>query len=242
VLAWFDPNGGNLTNMTSKSKKQHEPATPAPSPSAATPPAASPPAAASAPATSAAAAADPNATVLTMPVAELQQRVAQAVALWGQIVALFPGTVVLTSQERLSTPKMGSDEEPALLAVLKVADTFPQFFTSLADLDEGTDPTTFETGLQRDRMARADALAPLAQAFATQPVGIDDTVLLLRGEAKEVVGRAYAIAKSLAPTNQPLSTLLAPALNYYRAIAKAAAATRAANAKAKAAAKPPATS
>jgi hypothetical protein len=194
------------------------------------------PATAAAPATPSAPA-NASASVLTLPLTEIQSRVTQALALWEQIVALFPGTVVLTAAERHSNAgKIREGEEPAMLAILKVADAFPQYFTSLVDLDEGVDPTKFETDLLRDRLARADALAPLADAFATQPVGIDDTVLQLRALAREPIASAYAIAKSVAPTNQAVSTMLAPALDYYRAIGKASAAARKANAAQKVAA------
>ena len=174
---------------------------------------------------------DPYTSILTMPLEELQKPVIQALVLWKQIVALFPGTVVLTAEERNSNAgRLRVNEEDALLTILEVADAFPEYFTSLADRDSGVDPAKFETELQRDRLARANILAPLADAFATQPVGIDDTVLHLRELASKPIREAYAIAKSLASTNKALSSLLAPALDFFRALGKAAAASRKAHA------------
>ena len=129
---------------------------------------------------------DPYTSILTMPLEELQKRVIQALVLWKQIIALFPGTVVLTAEERNSNAgRLRVNEEDALLTILKVADAFPEYFTSLADRDSGVDPAKFETELQRDR---------------------------------------------LASTNKALSSMLAPALDFFRALGKAAAAARKAHA------------
>jgi hypothetical protein len=174
-------------------------------------------------------------SILTMPLDELRARVVKAIALWQQILALLPGGVVLTDNERGHTRGRLRDGESAqMLTVLDVCEKFPALFESLVDLDEGVDPTKFETPLLRDRLQRAEILAPLADALSnTQLLSITDTVLHLRDLARTPISEAYGIAKSIAKTNVALKTMLAPVLDFYRALAELAAAARKANQDAK---------
>jgi hypothetical protein len=172
-----------------------------------------------------------HASILTMPLDELRERVTKALALWKQIEALLPGGIVLTEAERKSTlGRLRDSESGHLLTILAVCEKFPALFTSLADLDEGTDPTRFETELLRDRLQRAEALEPLVTALAdAKIVAVSDTVLHLRNLARAPISEAYAIAKTIAKTNAQVSTMLAPVLDFYRGLAALAAAARKAN-------------
>ena len=174
-------------------------------------------------------------SILTMPPAELRARVAKALALWQQILALLPGGVVLTEPERQhSHGRLRDGEGAQMITVLAVAERFPALFASLADLDEGTDPTRFELPLLRERLERAEILAPLAEALAgRQLLSITDTVLHLRDLVRTPVSEAYAIAKSVAKTDVKLKTMLAPVMDYYRRLAELSAASRKANQDAK---------
>ena len=120
------------------------------------------------------------------------------------------------------------------LTILSVMEAFPAFFEGLADLDQGVDPTKVETTLMRDRIERAEILARLV-AIADQFGGMSDTVLHLRSLVREPISEAYGIAKSMAKTNQKLKSMLAPVIDFYATLAKAAAAARKANAEANAA-------
>jgi len=169
-------------------------------------------------------------SVFDMPLDELQSRVAKARDLMQQAVDLFPGLLVLTEEQRLHTNgRIRKGEGAMFLRIIDVMEAFPQFFEGLADLDEGVDPTKVETGLIRDRIQRAEALAPLL-GLADTLNGLSDTVLNLRGLVRDPMKEAYGLAKGLARTNPKLSSMLAPVIDFYAAMAKAAAAARKANA------------
>lgn len=172
-----------------------------------------------------------HASILTMPLDELRERVMKALALWKQIEALLPGGVVLTEAERKnSLGRLRDGESGHLLTILAVCEKYPALFASLADLDEGTDPTRFETELLRDRLLRAEALEPLVTALSdAKIVAVSDTLLHLRDLARAPISEAYAIAKTIAKTSAPVSSMLAPVLDFYRGLAARAAASRKAN-------------
>jgi hypothetical protein len=175
-------------------------------------------------------------SVLDMPLTELESRVTQAGKLMAQILDLFPGVIVMPEAERkVSNGRLRNGEGGAYLTLITVMEAFPALFEGLADLDQGVDPTHVETPLMRDRIQRAELLARFA-AVADKLGGVSDTVLHLRSLVREPMSEAYGIAKSMAKTNQKLKSMLAPVLDFYAAIAKVAAATRKANAEAKAAA------
>ncbi len=60
--------------------------------------------------------------------------------------------------------------------------------------------------------------------------GITDTVLHLRSLVRDPIKEAYGISKAMARTNEVLKSMLAPVIDFYAAAAKAAAASRKANA------------
>jgi hypothetical protein len=176
-------------------------------------------------------------TVFDMPLDEMARRVVLARAFMQQAFDLFPGLQVLTDEERKSSNgRIRKGEGPMQLVVISVMEAFPAFFEGLADLDEGIDPTKVETPLMRDRIQRAELLAQLldnADKFA----GMSDTVMHLRALVRDPIKEAYGISKAMAKTNDTLKSMVAPVINFYAAIARAAAATRKANAEASLAAK-----
>lgn len=176
-------------------------------------------------------------TVFDMPLDELERRVAQARGFMQQAFDLFPGLQVMTDDERKnSNGRIRKGEGPMQLVVISVMEAFPAFFQGLADLDEGIDPTKVETPLMRDRIQRAETLAQLLDV-ADKFGGMSDTVMHLRALVRDPIKEAYGISKAMANTNDALKSMLAPVINFYAAIARAAAATRKANAEAALAAK-----
>ena len=168
-------------------------------------------------------------SVLDMPLDELESRVGQASTLIKQALDLFPGLLVLTDEERrYSNGRFRNGEGKMYLTILSVMEAFPTFFEGLADLDQGVDPTKVETPLMRDRLQRAEILARLLDP-AGQLGGMSDTVLHLRSLVRDPVKEAYGIAKSMAKTNTKLKSMPAPVIDFYAAIARAAAESRKAN-------------
>jgi len=168
--------------------------------------------------------------VFDMPLEELSKRAETARGLIQQALDLFPGLVTLTEEERRhSSGRLRRGEGAMFLTLLAIMEAFPQFFEGLADLDEGVDPTKVEIELMRDRVERAEALAPLIDVM-NKLGGVSDTVLVLRAKVREPMSEAYGIAKVMAKTNQALRSKLAPVIDFYSSIAKAAAASRKANA------------
>ena len=171
-------------------------------------------------------------TVFDMPLDELERRVVQAHGFMQQAVALFPGLSVMTDEERkYSNGRIRTGEGPQFLTLIAIMEAFPRFFEGLADLDQGIDPTQVETALMRDRVQRAEILAKLLDD-AAKFGALSDTVLHLRELVRDPMKEAYAIAKVMAKSNDQLKSMLATVINFYAAMAKAAAATRKANAEA----------
>ena len=176
-------------------------------------------------------------TVFDMPLDELERRVVQAHGLMEQAVALFPGLFVMTDEERkYSNGRIRTGEGPQFLTLIAIMEAFPKFFEGLADLDQGVDPTQVETALMRDRVQRAEILASLLDD-AAKLGALSDTVMHLRELVRDPMKEAYAISKVMAKSTEKLKSMLAPVINFYAAMAKAAAAARKANAEAAAAEK-----
>jgi hypothetical protein len=132
-------------------------------------------------------------------------------------------------ERRYSNGRIRVGEGTQFLTLIDIMEAFPVFFEGLADLDEGIDPKQVETPLMRDRVQRAEILANLLDD-AAKLGGLSDTVLHLRELVRDPMKDAYAIAKVMAKSNGKLKTMLVTVINYYAAMAKAAAATRKANA------------
>ncbi len=171
--------------------------------------------------------------IFDMPLDELQKRVETAHGHIQQVIDLFPGLITLTEEERRHTSgRIRKGEGGMFLAVLSIIESFPHFFEGLSDLDGGVDPNKVEVELMRDRVQRAELLAPLSD-LTEKLTGLSDTVLHLRAKVREPISQAYGIAKVMAKTNQALRSKLAPVIDFYASIAK----TRKANGESKGQAK-----
>ena len=178
-----------------------------------------------------------SASLLTMLFTQACQYVSQATATVAQLQQNLPGLVTLPEAERKVTGgRLRDGEAQALLTVLNECDARPDLIGSLADMDNGVDPTKFETGLLRSRIELAMALGPLSASLTQLASNLDDTVLYLNDLAKPPTLEAYAILKAVAKTDLSVKTAIAPAVDFYATIAKTAAATRKKNAAAKLAA------
>jgi hypothetical protein len=167
-------------------------------------------------------------SVFTMPIDELEKRVARALELLREVDELLPGLVVMTDEDRRHSDGRLRDGEPvALRAVIDVAEKHPQFFTVLADKDGGVDPTAFETELLRDHLARRTLLAQVARAADELTAPLGDTVLRLGEQVRPVLMSAYQIAKAVAAADGKVRSALAPALDFFARIGRLGAATRA---------------
>lgn len=168
-----------------------------------------------------------GASIHSMPLSELAERVARAEQLAREIDELFPGLAPLTDDERLHTSGRFRDgEEEALRAMLAGARLRPELFASLADKDEGHDPGTFEVELLEDRLARRALLQRLSVALAPVADKASDTMLHLGDQSRPVLLAAYRIAKTVAETDDKLRQKISGALNFYGGIGKSAASTR----------------
>jgi len=166
-----------------------------------------------------------------MPVEALRERVGQARALLAQILALFPGLVMLTEADRRDSDGRvrGDDERDALSAVLDAVDERPEVFACLADKDHGVDDGRVETELLRERLERQECRSDLGDVLAPLTQAVEDTALVQGERCKPVILAAYQIARPVAKHDPALRTKLAPAVDYYSAIARKGARTRAAS-------------
>jgi hypothetical protein len=168
-----------------------------------------------------------NNDVFTMSLDALDKHVAQLLRELSKAKSALEGLVRLTSEERRDSPgKFRKGEADALLSVLDAAEAKPALFESLADRDFGADPSAFEIGVLRDRLQRVDKLAPVADELEKFSTLVSDTVMQITAETKPVMQEAYGIAKSVAKTDDKLRATIAPAIDYYKAIARRSAETR----------------
>ena len=169
---------------------------------------------------------EPN--ILTMPLGELKQRVEQAVQLLEQIDDVLPGLVALTDEAKaVSVGNYRDGEAEALSGVLDVAAKKPALFEALADKDGGADPKVFEPEVIRDRLDRAILLGGVI-AKAKEVVGpLSDTRVHLGNQTRPVLLAMYELVKPQAKNDPAIATMVKDALNFFSAIGRAAAATRA---------------
>ncbi len=182
-----------------------------------------------------------TADALTMPIAQFDAAVAKVSAAIAQIDTLLPGLVTLTAEARKAGGRYRDGEAQALLPVLTVAQQYPALTQSLANDDQGNDPSTFEVTLLQDRLQRITALQPLVEALEGKTQELSDTLLYLGELTKPVLLAAYKLEKPQAAHDKKIQSMLAPTIDFYAAIAKASVETRQANAAAKAPATPPKT-
>jgi hypothetical protein len=128
------------------------------------------------------------------------------------------GLPVLTEEERLHTAgKLRVGEPAAITAVFDTVDAFPQYFDTLANQDNGTDPDTVETQPARTGLATAESLQPIIPMLAELQTMVSDGIFANADIAKALSVPAYAIGKTLSKTNPKLRTSLAPAISFYGA-------------------------
>ena len=170
----------------------------------------------------------PNDDVFTMPLATLEQRAEQVMALLEQVDDLLPGLIELTEDAKgNSIGNYRDGEAEALSTVLDVAAKEPALFKGLADKDGGEDPKVFEGGLIRDRLDRAIILGAVI-AKAKDLIGpLSDTRLHLGNQTRPVLLAMYEIVKPQAKNDVTIAATAKKALDFFSAIGKAAAATRA---------------
>ena len=160
-------------------------------------------------------------TVDHLPIEELRKRVTKAIALIGEVKALFPDLVKLTEDDRKHSQGRMRHGEPAILrSVLDAVDLEPQYFKSLADEDEGHDPNKFETDLLRERLERRELYQQVADALEPFTADLSDTALHFGGLVRPAALAAYRIAKTLAHTDQKMRNAVAAAIDFFKTTAK----------------------
>ena len=147
-------------------------------------------------------------------------------ALLDRVDEVMADAVELTADDRAHAARLRSGEEVALTGVLDYADARPEFFTTLADKDNGKDPSTFETKLLRQRIGAAAILQKIVDRLEKTRLPISDSALYVTTLAKAPVLAAYEIAKVHARHDDVHGKKLNAAINLYSSIAKAGAATR----------------
>ena len=164
-----------------------------------------------------------------MAIAQLQTAVQQAMGAIATIRAALPNPTRLTTEERKhSGGKLKNGEAAVLQTVCDVAadPKYAPMVASLADRDFGTDPSSFEAGLLKERLQRVAVLAPLAQALESLGQDISDTELELGELSAQPARDAYAILKTVAKTDATLSARIKDVIDFYAAIAQAALKTK----------------
>ena len=79
----------------------------------------------------------------------------------------------------------------------------------------------------RDRLQRIAALQPLRDGLEQLDQELSDTVMVLGEKTKPVMLSAYDLIKPQAKRNPSIQTIIAPTIDFYAAIAKTGAVTRA---------------
>jgi hypothetical protein len=159
--------------------------------------------------------------------AELQKRKAKAEDLLSQLEALFPEAVDLPAGDRRgSQGRMGIEESAALAATCDVVDAKPEFFSGLADEDQGDDPDRVETDLVRTRFGEHDVYRELASSVGDLAQRFSDTAIARGALVKPFALAVYAIAKPVSQRDPKIRGLIAPILDYYSSNAKLGAKSR----------------
>jgi hypothetical protein len=168
--------------------------------------------------------------ILAMSDAEFSRRIEQARPHIQALVDLFPGLLTLTKEARTeSQGKFRDGEVDALGTVLNAVEARPALFQSLADKDEGIDPSNIEVPLLRSRLHRIGQLRSLLDELEPFLQKVSDTQLALGELVKPFLLAAHRICKTHAQTDPSLRSIVAKALDFYASIAARAALTRAAN-------------
>ena len=128
----------------------------------------------------------------------------------------LPGLVTLTQEQRRFAPKLRVGEHSMLGRVLDVADLKPALFESIADQDQGHDPSKFETGLLRERVAKHLKFGEITAELAPVATHVSDSSHYLAGQFRDAISAAYRIAKTHAMTDKQVNDILAPVIDFMR--------------------------
>lgn len=155
-------------------------------------------------------------TVYTMPLAELERRRDEALALVKKLAELMYGAPHLTSDDRThSGGHWREGEAEALLPVLSVQEVIPGLFNSLAADDEGNDPKVFESALIEDRLQRAALIDPLATALTEVSQRVRDFSIDLGDKTRPVMLMAYRLAQPHAKHNPDVRNRIAKTIDFF---------------------------
>jgi hypothetical protein len=161
-------------------------------------------------------------TVPEMTIDELQKNVVKARAVFAQIVALLPGLVHLSVEERThSVGRFQGGEPDALKKLLVAAGKHPHLFAALADKDGGKDAKVFEPQPAIDDLDRIAVLQSLATDVAAFAQALGDTMLSFGADARDVGTVVHAIVKANKGTDAALANDAAEALEFYAARGRA---------------------
>ena len=142
-------------------------------------------------------------------------RESEANDLIAQLRALLPIDGELPkSDRRTSKGRIGAQESLAMRGVVDAMDAAPDIFASLADQDDGVDPTVLETSLIRERLDEHDSFARIADALSTVARMFADHALLVGSHAAPVVRAAYKIAKVVGKSHPKIMGHIVPMANY----------------------------
>ena len=165
--------------------------------------------------------------LLTASPEEVGKRVDTILALVLQMEIALGSLVENSDDERkFSNGRFRDGESAAITGILDAADAFPSLFVALAEKDNGSDDTVFESQPTRDNLARRDHLARLAGALDPLTRGVSDTLLALGSSVREVATPAYAIARVAASVHPKLRAKLSKPTKYYGAAAEKAKQTK----------------
>lgn len=164
---------------------------------------------------------NPKKSVFFMSPAEVAQNTARAAKLVEDVIQLLPGMSVLDKEDRIhSGGRIREGEADAMSSILGVVEKHPKFFEALADADHGKDPRRVETGPARDDLERREAILTVAKAVEELVTKLNDTLLILGENVRDVTGPAYRIARINAEMNPQLRRDLGTASTFYGAPAR----------------------
>jgi hypothetical protein len=166
--------------------------------------------------------------LVDMPIGDLKSAVAKAIAALDAVRAALPNPTRMTSEERRVIGKLKNGESAILQAVADVAGqaAYSPLVGALGDSDFGDDPKVFEATLLKERLQRADVLAPLAMSLEELAQDVGDTVLDLQHLGSEPLRLAYKVLKSVATTDATLRGKIKDPIDFYASITRAGVKTR----------------
>lgn len=156
---------------------------------------------------------------------ELQRNVDESAKLLAQVKAMHKAYLhKYLAEDRAIAHAQGlvhSDAESnALEAVLTTVEDYPQFTTTLAKTDGGSDDDTLETPLIYARLQATKSLQAVGQQAISLGTSLLDTAAKIGENAKPITQAAYRILKPIAATNANIHTSLEPALSFHKGVGR----------------------